>query len=100
MLDSNSIYFPQPEAVPQFAMEFMRMMFAHAEFEEQVRELRAVIMVTPAKRPHVVARLLRLLNFGRKTDGGLGTSRRSGGKANSAHKEGPRPVMGPDPLQH
>jgi hypothetical protein len=45
-------------------MAFMRMMFAHAEFEEQVRDLHAAIIATPAKRPHFFA---RLLSFGRKT---------------------------------
>jgi hypothetical protein len=55
-------------------MAFMRMMFAHAECEEQVRELHATIIKTPAKRPHVLARLLRQL-FGPKAENDLGNSR-------------------------
>jgi hypothetical protein len=72
MLDHDAIYFPEAEIMPSLAMAFMRMMFAHAEFEEHVRDLHAAIMVTPAKRPCFFA---WLLNFGQKTDGGLGNSR-------------------------
>jgi hypothetical protein len=75
MLDPDAIYFPEAEIIPSFAMAFMRMMFAHAEFEEQVRDLEAAIMATPSRQPHIFARLLRLLNFGRKTGGGLGNAR-------------------------
>jgi hypothetical protein len=75
MLDRDAIYFPKAKDVPQFAMAFTDMMFAHAEFEEQIRDLQAAIMKTPPKRPHVFARLLRLLNVDRKTGGGLGNAR-------------------------
>jgi hypothetical protein len=75
MLDPDAIYFPEAEIMPSFAMAFMRMMFAHAEFEEQIRELQAAILKTPAKQPHVFASLLHLLNLGRKNVGGLGNSR-------------------------
>jgi hypothetical protein len=50
-------------------------MFAHAEFEEQVHDLQAAIMKTPVEQPHVFACLIHLLNFGRKPDGSLGSSR-------------------------
>jgi hypothetical protein len=74
--DPDAIYFPEAEIMPSLAMAFMRMMFAHAEFEEQVRRLQAAIVATPARRPHAFLRLLRLLNFGRNTGGGgLGNSR-------------------------
>jgi hypothetical protein len=33
MLDPDAIYFPEAEIMPSLAMAFMRMMFAHAEFE-------------------------------------------------------------------
>jgi hypothetical protein len=46
MLDA--IYFPQAEAVPESAMAFMNMMFAHSEFEEQVREMQAAVVNKPA----------------------------------------------------
>jgi hypothetical protein len=76
MLDHDAIYFPEAEIMPSLAMAFMRMMFAHAEFEEQVRDSQAAIMKTPGRRPHFFARLRGLLNSGRKPDGGgLGTSR-------------------------
>jgi hypothetical protein len=72
MLDSDKIYFPEAEIMPSFAMAFMRMMFAHAEFEEQVRDLHDSIIKTPAKQPHFFA---RLLNFGSKTGGGFWNAR-------------------------
>jgi hypothetical protein len=75
MLDPNKIYFPEAESMPSLAMAFMRMMFAHAEFEEHVRDLQDTIMKTPPKRPHVFARLLRLLSRGFKIGGGLGNAR-------------------------
>src|SRR5215470_3269326 len=56
MLDHDSIYFPEVEDVPQFAMAFTRLMFAHAEFEEQARDLRTCLL-------------------GRKTRDDLGTAR-------------------------
>ena len=63
--DRDAIHFPEAETIPSFAIAFMGMMFAHAEFEEQVRELRASIMKTPAK-----------LDVDLKiTDGDLGKSR-------------------------
>jgi hypothetical protein len=66
MLDA--IYFPQPEAVPEFAMAFMNMMFAHAEFEEQVSRMQATIAINPdfaerrwdaRKRPKRMAKLIK-----------------------------------------
>src|SRR5262249_52716085 len=63
--DRDAIHFPEAETIPSFAIAFMGMMFAHAEFEEQVRELQASIMKTPAK-----------LDVDPKiTDGDLGKSR-------------------------
>jgi hypothetical protein len=47
--DRDAIHFPEAETMPSFAIAFMGMTFAHAEFEEQVRELQASIMKTPAK---------------------------------------------------
>ena len=69
--DRDAIHFPEAETIPSFAIAFMGMMFAHAEFEEQVRELQASIMKTPANRPHFLARLLRL-SFGAKKTATLG----------------------------
>jgi hypothetical protein len=54
------------------AVAFLHMMFAHAEFEEQVRVLQASIMKTPANRPHFLARLLRLSLGAKKTTATLG----------------------------
>jgi hypothetical protein len=54
------VTFPKAETIPLFAFAFMDMMFAHAEFEEQVRVLQASIMKTPANGPHFLARLPRL----------------------------------------
>jgi hypothetical protein len=63
--DRDAIHFPKAETMPSFAIAFMGMMFAHAEFKEQVRELQASIMKTPAK-----------LDVDPKiTDGDLGKSR-------------------------
>jgi hypothetical protein len=73
MLDYDSIHFPEVQQVPDFAMAFTRMMFAHAEFEEEVRDLRAAIIRTPASNPRGFARLLHLLR--RKTRDDLGTAR-------------------------
>src|SRR5262249_50634287 len=53
------------EIMVPLAVAFLHMMFAHAEFEEQVRVLQTSIMKTPANRPHFLARLLRL-SFGAK----------------------------------
>src|SRR5262245_32395101 len=90
MLDPDAIYFPEAEIMPSLAMAFMRMMFAHAEFEEQVRDLHAAIMKTPGRRPHFFARLRGLLNFGRKPDGGgLGTSRHRARRMAKLIKERP-----------
>jgi hypothetical protein len=66
--DRDAITFPKAETIPSFAIAFMGMMFAHAEFEEQVRVLQASIMKTPGQQPHVFARLLCFLNFGRETE--------------------------------
>jgi hypothetical protein len=77
MLDRDAIHFPKAKTIPSFATAFMDIMFAHAEFEEGLRELQATIIKTPAKQPHVFARISRfLLNFGRKTDDGLGNARK------------------------
>ena len=56
MLEHDSIYFPEVEDVPEFAMAFTRLMFAHAEFEEQIRHLQTCL-------------------FRRKTGDHLGTAR-------------------------
>jgi len=56
----------------RLAVAFLHMMFAHAEFEEQVRVLQASIMKTPANRPHFLARLLRLSLGAKKTTATLG----------------------------
>ena len=47
----DAIHFPQAVAIPSFATAFMDMMFAHAEFEEQVLDLQAAIIATPPARP-------------------------------------------------
>jgi len=70
--DRDAIHFPEAETIPSFAIAFMGMMFAHAEFEEQVRVLQASIMKTPANRPHFLARLLRLSLGAKKTTATLG----------------------------
>ena len=85
MLDHEAIYFPQPEAVPRFTMEFMRMMFAHAEFEEQVRRMQTAIMMTPPDQPH---------NCGRETGGGLGNARQRPKRMAKLIKERPGLVEG------
>jgi hypothetical protein len=72
--DRGAITFPKAEDIPSFAVAFMDMMIAYAQLEEQVRQLHATIIKTSAKRPHFLARLLRL--FGpKKNDGDLGTAR-------------------------
>jgi hypothetical protein len=73
--DRDAITFPKAKSMPSFAIAFMDMMFAYAEFEEQVRVLQASIMKTTGQQPHVFARLQRFLNFGRETAGDLGNSR-------------------------
>jgi hypothetical protein len=76
MFDRDAIYFPEAEIMPSLAMAFMRMMFAHAEFEEQVRKLHATIMKTAAKRRHVKRRSnKRAMNSRRETGGDLGNAR-------------------------
>jgi hypothetical protein len=64
MLDPEAIYFPEPEAIPGFAMEFMRMMSAHANFEMEVRLLQDTITRKPDNK-----------QSDRKTDGSLGSAR-------------------------
>jgi hypothetical protein len=71
--DRDVIFFPAAETIPQFAIAFLGMMFAHAKFEAQVHALETMITMTPAKRPHFLARLLR--RFTRKRRGGLGDAR-------------------------
>ena len=63
MLGHDLIYFPNVEQVPDFAMAFTRMMFAHADFEEQVREMRTAILKTRSR------------HGGRGKKSGLGTAR-------------------------
>jgi hypothetical protein len=55
--DPDAITFPKAENIPSFAIPFMDMMFAYAEFEEQIRQLHATLIKTSAKRPHFFARL-------------------------------------------
>jgi hypothetical protein len=78
--------------MPSLAMAFMRMMFAHAEFEEHVRDLQDTIMKAPPKRPHVFARLLHLLNRGWKSGGGLGNARQRPKRMANLIKARPRLV--------
>jgi hypothetical protein len=69
--DPEAFTFPKAKTIPSFAIAFTDMMFAHAEFEEQVRQLHATVIKTSAKRPYFLARLLRL--FGpKKTTATLG----------------------------
>jgi hypothetical protein len=42
-MEPHSIYFPDPEEIQPLAVAFAQMMFAHAAFERQVRELQDVI---------------------------------------------------------
>jgi hypothetical protein len=64
--DEIVIYFPEAEIMPSFAIGFMRMMFAHAEFEEQVRRLQSAITNNPkfdkrwdtSERPQRMAKLI------------------------------------------
>ena len=42
-MDPHSVYFPEPEDIIPVALAFARMMFAHAAFEREVRELQAAI---------------------------------------------------------
>jgi len=67
----DAVTFPEAEIMVPLAVAFLHMMFAHAEFEEQVRVLQTSIMKTPANRPHFLARLLRL-SFGAKKTATLG----------------------------
>jgi hypothetical protein len=42
-MEPHSIYFPDPEEIQPLAVAFAQMMFAHAAFERQVRELQNTI---------------------------------------------------------
>ena len=46
-MDLDAIYCPQPEIIQPFALAFTRMMFAHAGFEEEVRQLQGVVTNDP-----------------------------------------------------
>jgi hypothetical protein len=67
VLDDQDVYFPEAEIIQPLAMAFMRMMFAHAEFEEQVRRLQRAITNDPEfaqqwdtrKRPKRMAKLIK-----------------------------------------
>jgi hypothetical protein len=67
MLDHNAIRFPDAGIIPSFAKAFLRMMFAHAEFEEQVRELHETIIKTPAKRLQPVCCVFFRISAGKPT---------------------------------
>jgi hypothetical protein len=47
MPDPHAIYFPEAESIPSLALAFMRMMFAHANFDVEVRRLQATITMKP-----------------------------------------------------
>jgi hypothetical protein len=50
-LDPDAIYFPEADIIPSFAYAFMRMMFAHANFEGEVDRLqRAITSAKSGKR--------------------------------------------------
>jgi len=42
-MDLDIIHFPEPEIMAPLAMAFVRMMFAHAGFEREVRSLQSAI---------------------------------------------------------
>ena len=64
--DRDVILFPEAEIIQPFAMAFMRMMFAHARFEQEVRWLQRAITKNPkfdkrwktCERPMRMARLI------------------------------------------
>lgn len=70
-MDRNKQYFPEPHEVQPHAMAFVRMMFAHAKFEREVRTLQGVITGKPdfgerrcnqwgaSDRPEKMANLIR-----------------------------------------
>ena len=43
-MDAHIIYLPDPDEIAPFAIAFARMMFAHAAFEREVRDLQAAIV--------------------------------------------------------
>jgi hypothetical protein len=44
MSDADTVYFPEPREIEKHAMAFARMMFEHAAFEREFRELQDAIM--------------------------------------------------------
>jgi len=46
-MNSDRIYFPEPEEIAPFAIAFATMMFAHAHFEAEVRHLQGAITCNP-----------------------------------------------------
>jgi hypothetical protein len=46
-MDLDAVYSPQPEIIQPLALVFTRMMFAHAGFEEELRQLQGVITHDP-----------------------------------------------------
>jgi hypothetical protein len=44
MSDTDTVYFPEPHEIEKHARAFARMMFEHAAFEREVRELQDAIM--------------------------------------------------------
>jgi hypothetical protein len=49
---NTSVYFPHPTAIEPFAMAFVEMMFAHAEFEKEVCRLQGLITGDPEFGEH------------------------------------------------
>ena len=70
LLDPDCIYFPEPGIIAALAIEFARMMFAHAHFEDEVRSLQGAITKDPSfgmrranqwsarRRPDCMAKLI------------------------------------------
>ena len=64
--DDEIVIFPEAEIIPSFAIVFMRMMFAHAAFEEEVHRLQSAITNNPkfdkrwntSERPQRMATLI------------------------------------------
>jgi hypothetical protein len=71
MIDRDDIFFPDAEEIRPHAIAFAQLMFAHSEFEREVRSLQAVITNDPnfgeqrnnqwkaRKRPELMARLIK-----------------------------------------
>jgi hypothetical protein len=67
-MDPGSSYFPEPEDIAPLAIAFAKMMFAHARFENEVRQLQGAITCIPdfgekrnqwtGKRPERMAKLI------------------------------------------